>query len=135
MSQVKCDFCNSDLNISLNKEDNNLYSFSLKEQNTKENALRELLIRYLFWYNDGCPKYHRQKAQAQSDEKVQYYYDPYENKIEFLFSNTPTRTYYFKIKVFDSPEGDIWWEGRFAVHHSMKEFLKIEVLEEQKTSF
>lgn len=64
------------------------------------------LSSYKRWISEDKPQY---GFKHENNKKCQLYYDQYHNHIEFLGNNT----YSFCIQIYDSPEGDTWWFGKF----------------------
>ena len=68
--------------------------------------LHATLADYKRWLLDGKPKYGYQSRGGE-----QMYYDTYHCQLR----GEPDGEMMFTIQIHDSPEGDIWWRGRFRV--------------------
>jgi len=78
--------------------------------------LRSKLIDFWQWVAEGKKKYGEE----------QWSYDYWHDYIDYLPDED---MYYFDLQIFDSPEGDIWWRGKFKLKGK-----SIEILEEETNS-
>lgn len=92
-----CPICSADLEIKIYTSSSKTKVIT-KESDKHQNLIRRALIGYWRWICEGKPK-------------NQYYHDNYHNHIEYIEDDI----YYFRIQIFDSPEGDTWISGRFRV--------------------
>jgi len=85
----------------------------------KKKTLMNVLRRWEWWMDEGQPPYSYKSPS--NNKEPQYKYDPYHDGL-----NKTNDTYEFSIQVYDSPEQDIWWEGKFRVINN----VDVEILEE-----
>ncbi len=74
---------------------------------------------YCRWVTEGKVPYHTSAYSYDAKKPaVQYYYNPYENKIEWHARTNQQYSaghYTFDLKLSDSPEGDTWVRGIFVI--------------------
>lgn len=101
---MNCPICSAALDINITV-DNTTSDICVEIQDCRENTILNALLRYWRWAVEGYPKYREE----------QYWYDNYHYNIKYLGDNK----YYYNIQMFDSPEGDLWIEGKFIVKPNM----------------
>ena len=120
-----CPYCSGVFEVDF-KFTSTTQDINIKEpQSDSEPTILSALLKYQRWCAEGqIPYYHGNNA---TKDNRQYYYDTYHDHIEYLPDED---CYYYRIQIYDSPEGDTWIKGKVKIINKYNDW-GIEIIENE----